>query len=210
MFSLGAALSAAFDRAGNSGAGASTCESSPLSPVRLKLRWLHPADLDSGFTAEVSDAATHTAVGIRDGRGTLVANAEVVLKPASPAFDSEGQPERQLERQPWNRSLDSWQRDFDAALAAYRGQRAWQIMLAVRKAYGLLARGGWMRPAAFLAWLPGLLLGRPSGLDEYDLIFPKLVVDPTDLRLLAGENASPTAETSPCGPESPQVVPRDR
>lgn len=46
-------------------------------------------------------------------------------------------------------------------------------MLAVRKIYDVLLRGTWRQRAALLAWLPRALLGRPSGLDKYDLDFPQ-------------------------------------
>ena len=45
-------------------------------------------------------------------------------------------------------------------------------MLAVRKLYDVLLRGSWRQRAALIAWFPRALLGRPSGLDRYDLQFP--------------------------------------
>ena len=130
------------------------------APLRLKLRWLKPVDLESGFVAETQAGV----VRLRDDSGDLVAVAEVVLAaPAAPQLPTPN---------PQSLDVDAWQRDFAAALAAYRSQRAWQIMLAVRKIYDELLRGGWRRRAALLAWLPRALLGRPSGLDEYDLEFP--------------------------------------
>ena len=45
-------------------------------------------------------------------------------------------------------------------------------MLAVRKVYAVLVRGTWKQRAALLGWIPGFLLGRSSGLEEYDLKFP--------------------------------------
>jgi hypothetical protein len=49
------------------------------TPVRLKLRWLHEVDLESGFVTEASPAANGTSVRIHDDKGTLVADAEVTL-----------------------------------------------------------------------------------------------------------------------------------
>lgn len=45
-------------------------------------------------------------------------------------------------------------------------------MLAVRKVYDVLARGTWKQRMSLLWWIPGFLLGRSSGLEEYDLTFP--------------------------------------
>jgi hypothetical protein len=72
-------------------------------------------------------------------------------------------------------TIDDWERDFAAARSTYRGQRAWRIMLAVRKVYGVMAHGTWKQRVSLLWWIPGFLLGRSSGLEEYDLKFP----DPT-------------------------------
>ena len=69
-------------------------------------------------------------------------------------------------------ALEAWQRDFTSALATYRRQRAWRVMLAVRKVYDVLARGSWAQRLALLWWIPASLLGRPSGLDAYELNFP--------------------------------------
>ncbi len=66
----------------------------------------------------------------------------------------------------------AWHRDFVNALATYRGQRAWKVMLAVRKVYDVLARGNWKQRLSLLGWIPAFLLGRSSGLEEYELQFP--------------------------------------
>jgi hypothetical protein len=64
-FTIGMALTAALHAAGEEN-----------TPVRLKLRWLHEVDLDSGFVTETNG----TNVQIRNDKGTLVADAEVTLK----------------------------------------------------------------------------------------------------------------------------------
>jgi cephalosporin hydroxylase len=69
-------------------------------------------------------------------------------------------------------AIDAWKRDFTGAVSTYRGQRAWKAMLAICKVYDVLARGTWKQRAALLGWIPGFLLGRSSGLEEYDLKFP--------------------------------------
>ena len=45
-------------------------------------------------------------------------------------------------------------------------------MLAVRKIYDVLARGAWKQRVALPGWIAGFLLGRSSGLEEYELKFP--------------------------------------
>jgi polysaccharide pyruvyl transferase CsaB len=51
----------------------------------------------------------------------------------------------------------------------HRNQRAWQVMLVVRKGYTLAFQRGWKGRLHFLFWLPGLLIGRTGDLSEYDL-----------------------------------------
>ncbi len=159
-FAVGAVLTAALRHGGE--------------PMRMKLRLPHWVEADSDLVAEIQGAT----VRVRNDSGVLVAKAEVEVR------HTEGapvQPERQAKapaphtgpRADLFVAVREWERDFAGALAAYRAQRAWQVMLAFRKAYDLLARGGWKKRAAFLRWMPGLLLGRPSGLGEYDLQFPE-------------------------------------
>ncbi|HYW45902.1 MAG TPA: hypothetical protein VE959_23765, partial [Bryobacteraceae bacterium] len=138
-------------------------------PARLKLRWLKPVDLQSDFLAETHDGT----VRLRDDSGDLVAVAQVSLVAQAFLDPSPGLPVSSSFPDPQAAALDAWQRDFAAALATYRSQRAWQIMLAVRKIYAVLLRGTWRQRAALLTWLPRALRGLPSGLDEYDLEFPQ-------------------------------------
>ena len=58
------------------------------------------------------------------------------------------------------KGLRDFQAQFEKQLAGYRAQRAWRIMLAIRKAYTVLARGKW-RDAIF------------RKLDEFELSFPE-------------------------------------
>lgn len=159
-FTLGIALTAAFRAAGEQS----------VSPARLKLRWLREVDLQSSYLAETNGAT----VRIRDDNGAVVAEAEVTLKklqrePASALAPEPAQKpnqEREQEQEDLMLAARAWERDFTGALELYRGQRAWKLMLAARKAYSLLIRGSWRQRAAFL-------LGRSSKLEEYDLEFPK-------------------------------------
>jgi hypothetical protein len=181
---LGAALTAAFRAAGEDRPEAPR----ETVPIRMKLRWLHQVDLESTFVAEAQAAAEGTVVRIRDDSGALVAQAEVVVKKVeanslgSPApaewggrrfanitgGQTAGATTSAIDA--WER--DAWERDFAGAVSTYRGQRAWRVMLAVRKVYDMLARGTWKQRVSLLWWIPGFLLGRSSGLEEYDLKFP--------------------------------------
>ena len=152
---LGAALTAAFRAAGDDRPEAPQ----ETVPVRMKLRWLHEVDLQSTFVAEAQATDEGTVVRIHDDSGALVAQAEVVV--------------RKAEGNSLASEIEAWERDFAAAVSTYRGQRAWRVMLAVRKVYDLLARGTWKQRASLLWWTPGFLLGRSSGLEEYDLKFPE-------------------------------------
>ena len=64
---------------------------------------------------------------------------------------------------------------FQKQLALYRTQRAWRVMLAVRKAYTLLARRKWRGVAPFLRWVLDSALGRDTGLEEFELKFPDVL-----------------------------------
>ena len=174
---LGAALTAAFRAVGEDRPEAPR----ETVPLRMKLRWLHQVDLQSTFVAEAQVAAEGTLVRIHDDSGALVAQAEVVVTkvealgpPATDAWDRRfanitgGKTAGATTSAP----IDEWERDFAGAVYTYRGQRAWRIMLAVRKVYDVLARGTWKQRALLLVWIPGFLLGRSSGLEEYDLKFP--------------------------------------
>jgi hypothetical protein len=123
-------------------------------PVRMKLRWLKEVDLQSGYVAEAKSGS----VRVWDDGGALVAQAEVAVRPAPVATAVAVRPTSRL---------PEWERDFAAALAVYRGQRAWRVMLAVRKIYDVMLRGSWGQRVGLL--LPGGL----SGLDEYELEFPR-------------------------------------
>ena len=176
---LGVALTAAFRAAGEDRPEAPR----ETVPVRMKLRWLHEVDLQSTFVAETQAAAEGTVVRIHDDSGVLVAQAEVVMKKAEGnslglaaaegrRFNTTGGKTAGVTTQ----AIDAWERDFAGAVSTYRGQRAWRIMLAVRKVYDVMARGTWKQRVSLLWWIPGFLLGRSSGLEEYDLKFPEPAV----------------------------------
>ena len=85
------------------------------------------------------------------------------------------QAEEQL-RQVWT-GVEAFQADFATRLAGYRKERAWQVMLAIRKSYHLIVRRG---PLRFLRWT----LGGDARLDEFEPAFPDLATYLPERRLL--------------------------
>ena len=74
-------------------------------------------------------------------------------------------------RQKTVKALDKFHRSVEGTLAGYRNQRAWQIMLLIRKGYTLLHRQG---VAAFLKWTISIPFAGFGSLAEYDLPFPQV------------------------------------
>jgi polysaccharide pyruvyl transferase CsaB len=73
-------------------------------------------------------------------------------------------------------------------LKAYRSQRAWTVMLAIRKAYTLL-HGGWHGKLEFARWAARLPFAGLGPLDAYELPFPD-VAENVPAALLAARAAS--------------------
>ena len=67
------------------------------------------------------------------------------------------------------KGLDRFQNLLDSNLETYRTQRAWKIMLVIRKGYTLLTRRG---AFAFMRWMLALPFAGAGPLDEYELAFP--------------------------------------
>ena len=65
--------------------------------------------------------------------------------------------------------LETFRREFAAHLNTYRGQRAWRVMLWLRKAYAVRAERGMK---GLLSWLVSAAAGGSSGLDDQELRFP--------------------------------------
>lgn len=65
--------------------------------------------------------------------------------------------------------LASYRARMDSELKAYRSQRAWTVMLAIRKAYTLLTRDGKL---AFAKWLLSVPFSGLGPLTPYELPFP--------------------------------------
>ncbi len=68
--------------------------------------------------------------------------------------------------------LDQFAGRLASDLRLFRAQRAWKVMLAIRKGYTLYTRSGTL---AFLRWITRLPFAGPGRLDECDLIFPELI-----------------------------------
>ena len=84
----------------------------------------------------------------------------------------------QLERDSLGRRIMSSASLFAAAfeerIGVFRGQRAWRIMLAVRKAYALSMRGGWSGRFESLRIPFQLVSGAPDVFADQDLAFPEI------------------------------------
>lgn len=70
--------------------------------------------------------------------------------------------------------LAAFRERFADDLKAYRSQRAWTVMLAIRKAYTLLVRGGWRGKLDFAGWLLKLPFAGPGPLESQELPFPDI------------------------------------
>ena len=70
--------------------------------------------------------------------------------------------------------LSAFRSRFTADMKAYRSQRAWTVMLAIRKAYTLLVGSGWRGKLAFASWLLRLPFTGPGDLAAYDLALPDI------------------------------------
>jgi polysaccharide pyruvyl transferase CsaB len=79
-------------------------------------------------------------------------------------------------------AIDQYRKQLDNTLVAFRSQKAWQVMLAIRKAYTLLRRS----TLQFFRFSLGAIAYRFGDLAEYDLTFP-------DIRQFTGEPPDPSA-----------------
>jgi polysaccharide pyruvyl transferase CsaB len=73
-------------------------------------------------------------------------------------------------------AIDQYRKELESNLVAFRSQKAWQIMLAIRKAYTLLRHSKFQ----FVRFALGAVAYRFGNLAEYDLTFP-------DIRRFTGE-----------------------
>jgi GT2 family glycosyltransferase/polysaccharide pyruvyl transferase WcaK-like protein/glycosyltransferase involved in cell wall biosynthesis len=71
-------------------------------------------------------------------------------------------------------ALETYQAQFDAELRLFRSQRAWKVMLYLRKAYTVLVRGTQAGKFPALSGLMSLVFAPSKNLDWYELRFPLL------------------------------------
>jgi GT2 family glycosyltransferase/glycosyltransferase involved in cell wall biosynthesis len=99
-------------------------------------------------------------------------------------------------------ALDIYQAQLDAELRSFRTQRAWNVMLYLRKAYTVLVRGIQKGKVPSIGALVSLIFAPSKNLDYYDLRFPLLKhAIPEGLRngfkAPAGQFATPSAIPAP-------------
>jgi glycosyltransferase involved in cell wall biosynthesis len=70
--------------------------------------------------------------------------------------------------------IAAFQKQFREELGEYKKQRAWRLMLLARKAYSLACMRGWGGRWRLAKWLAAAPFRGFTGLEEYDLAFPKL------------------------------------
>lgn len=176
VFVMGVALSAAIG------------EAEPSSrPVRLRLRWRKPPASDQDLLPRVRLVSGDCYdIRIVDETGDVIADSEVVLAPGVVLPDAVERDdphwravieqavrraeEAERDRDAARAASRSWQAEMERAMSIYRRQRAWRVMLWVRKAYAVLSRQG---AGAFLAWLPRSL-SSAGRIEDEELHFPKL------------------------------------
>ncbi|MBC7928504.1 MAG: glycosyltransferase [Bryobacteraceae bacterium] len=95
--------------------------------------------------------------------------------------------------------IQAYQQRLERQILEYRNQRAWQVMLAIRKAYTLLLCRGWRGKGEFLQWVLGDLPKGNAGLVAYDLTFPDIrdFMPETALRATASAPLSLTSSAEP-------------
>ena len=70
--------------------------------------------------------------------------------------------------------LNEFRTALQSLLRQYRSQRAWQVMLLIRKAYRLIVREGAKGSLSFLGWFARFLAGKDAGLGEEELPVPDI------------------------------------
>lgn len=70
--------------------------------------------------------------------------------------------------------LNEYRTALSDLLRQYRSQRAWQVMLLIRKAYRLIVREGAKGTLALLGWFVRFLAGKDAGLGEEELPVPDI------------------------------------
>ena len=105
--------------------------------------------------------------------------------------------------------IEAFRARFWLSLIAYRNQRAWQVMLLLRKAYSLLLRRGFKGRGEFVRWILTLPWKKDWGLAEYDLEFPDIGQDMPKALWLNAVSTPARRSAPPASPASrPQQVHR--
>ncbi len=71
--------------------------------------------------------------------------------------------------------LTSYRDLMQSQLGLYHAERAWQLMLCLRKAYTLLVRNGWAGYVEFFRWIASIPFARDLGLATYDVRLPDVI-----------------------------------
>lgn len=106
---------------------------------------------------------------------------------------SEGQPQAELRRASKlladsATGLTAYRARLANDLAAYRSQKAWTVMLAIRKAYTLLVRSGWRGKLDFAKWVLRMPFAGLGPLEPHEPAFPD-VAENVPAALLARQPA---------------------
>lgn len=158
-----------------------------------------------GWTTGAVAGTGAGAQALRRERLRLEAALAAQRHAADTAFRTE-QERFEFLRRGVSRGVKEFQAQFEKHLSSYREQRAWGVMLAIRKAYTLLAVRKWRGILPFLGWTLGSLVGRSEDLQEYELKFPHLLnYLPEDLHTPICDTAEPE-EFAPKGDRKFDVV----
>ena len=72
------------------------------------------------------------------------------------------------------KGVQDYQARFEQQLATYRAERAWRVMLAIRKAYTLLVRRLRGGIPSFCGWAVTSLMGGNPELEDYEPSLPAI------------------------------------
>jgi GT2 family glycosyltransferase/glycosyltransferase involved in cell wall biosynthesis/SAM-dependent methyltransferase len=105
-----------------------------------------------------------------------------------------------------HQSIEAYRTQFEQELLTYRSQRAWKIMLAVRKAYDVLVRRGSSGSAGILKWLMSGPMAE-AALQEQELRFPDIrQYVPPELAEAAAESQTQALPAGASAPHKYDVV----
>ena len=147
------------------------------------------------------------ALGLGPGRGVPSAEINAVIEGLQKQVQ-----EAERMRSDTLAALNLYQAQVDAELRIFRKQRAWKVMLYLRKAYTVLVRGIQTGRFPSVAALISLVIAPSKNLDAYDLRLPvlKRAMPSRPLDVLRGPAGQfETTPAMPAPPGTPQVRRRD-